>query len=58
MNRDWEVIEASKKAERARLAALPIEEKLRILEAMILRRESIQRGRPLEKTRVRTAPGE
>jgi hypothetical protein len=34
MSSDWKKIEASKRTERARLAALPIGEKFRILEQM------------------------
>jgi hypothetical protein len=46
---DWEKVEESKKAERARLAALPIGEKLRLLEQMRRRAEAIKgRKRPVQ----------
>jgi hypothetical protein len=34
MSKNWDKIEASKRAERVRLAALPVGEKFRILEQM------------------------
>jgi hypothetical protein len=46
MTVDWDKIEASKKAERARLAALPIGEKLHLLEAMRRRAEAIKSSKP------------
>ena len=42
MTVDWDKIEESKKAERARLAALPIGEKFRLLEAMRRRAAAIK----------------
>jgi hypothetical protein len=39
---DWDKVEVSKKAERARLAALPIGEKLHLLEAMRRRAAAIK----------------
>jgi len=54
MSLDWDKIETSKRAERIRLAALPVGEKFRILEQMRERAATIKAHKKFADDKSRT----